>query len=144
MGKFLKPGKVVIVLQGRFAGRKAVIVKTFDAGSAERRFGHCLVAGVAAPPKRVKRGMSKRTVKGRSRVRPFLRYVNYNHIMPTRYVVDIDLKTVADDEPTEPEARLEAKKQLREIFQTRYLHQETAKSEKTAVGVAFLFEKLRF
>lgn len=27
MGKFMKPGKVVLVLSGRFAGRKAVIVK---------------------------------------------------------------------------------------------------------------------
>jgi large subunit ribosomal protein L27e len=27
MGKFMKSGKVVLVLGGRFAGRKAVIVK---------------------------------------------------------------------------------------------------------------------
>lgn len=27
MGKFMKPNKVVIVLQGRYAGRKAIIVK---------------------------------------------------------------------------------------------------------------------
>ncbi|XP_035760000.1 60S ribosomal protein L27-like [Neolamprologus brichardi] len=27
MGKFMKPGKVVMVLAGRYAGRKAVIVK---------------------------------------------------------------------------------------------------------------------
>jgi len=27
MGKFMKTGKVVLVLGGRFAGRKAVIVK---------------------------------------------------------------------------------------------------------------------
>ena len=27
MGKFMKTGKVVLVLNGRFAGRKAVIVK---------------------------------------------------------------------------------------------------------------------
>ena len=30
MGKFMKPGKVVLVLSGRFAGRKAVIVKVSD------------------------------------------------------------------------------------------------------------------
>uniref|UniRef100_K7EQQ9 Ribosomal protein L27 n=1 Tax=Homo sapiens TaxID=9606 RepID=K7EQQ9_HUMAN len=28
MGKFMKPGKVVLVLAGRYSGRKAVIVKT--------------------------------------------------------------------------------------------------------------------
>jgi large subunit ribosomal protein L27e len=27
MAKFLRPGKVVVVLNGRFAGKKAVIVK---------------------------------------------------------------------------------------------------------------------
>ena len=27
MGRFMKPGKVVLVLGGRYAGRKAVIVK---------------------------------------------------------------------------------------------------------------------
>lgn len=27
MGKFMKTGKVVLVLAGRFAGRKAVVVK---------------------------------------------------------------------------------------------------------------------
>lgn len=30
MGKFMKPGKVVMVLAGRYAGRKAVIVKVRD------------------------------------------------------------------------------------------------------------------
>merc|ERR1719461_1595077 len=30
MGKFLKSGKVVLVLAGKFAGRKAVIVKSYD------------------------------------------------------------------------------------------------------------------
>lgn len=33
MGKFMKPGKVVLVLAGRYSGRKAVIVKV-SAGPA--------------------------------------------------------------------------------------------------------------
>ncbi len=33
MGKFIKSGRVVVLLQGRFAGRKAMVVKTFDDGS---------------------------------------------------------------------------------------------------------------
>lgn len=32
MGKFLKEKKVVIILNGRYAGKKAVIVKNFDEG----------------------------------------------------------------------------------------------------------------
>ncbi|GIQ90171.1 ribosomal protein L27e, partial [Kipferlia bialata] len=30
MPKVLKPGTICILLQGRFAGRKAVVVRTFD------------------------------------------------------------------------------------------------------------------
>lgn len=38
----LKTGKVVVILAGRYAGRKAVIVKTFDDGNSARKFGHCV------------------------------------------------------------------------------------------------------
>lgn len=41
MGKFMKPGKVVMVLAGRYAGRKAVIVKVGGASAARSR---CLLA----------------------------------------------------------------------------------------------------
>jgi hypothetical protein len=34
MVKFIKPGKVVILLAGRYAGRKALIVKQQDDGSS--------------------------------------------------------------------------------------------------------------
>jgi large subunit ribosomal protein L27e len=40
MGKFIKPGKVVLVLAGRYAGKKAIVVKTFDEGTKDREFGH--------------------------------------------------------------------------------------------------------
>ena len=53
MVKFLKPNKAVIVLQGRYAGRKAVIVRTFDEGTRERPYGHCLVAGIKKYPSKV-------------------------------------------------------------------------------------------
>ena len=40
----LKGGKVVVLLAGRYAGKKAIVVKTYDADStdSERKFGHCL------------------------------------------------------------------------------------------------------
>jgi ribosomal protein L14E/L6E/L27E len=37
-----KSGKVVIMLAGRFAGRKAVVVKASDEGTGDKRFGHCV------------------------------------------------------------------------------------------------------
>lgn len=36
MGKFMKPGKVVLVLAGRYSGRKAVIVKVRRLALRER------------------------------------------------------------------------------------------------------------
>lgn len=38
----IKTGKVVIVLNGRYAGRKAVVVKASDEGSESKKFGHAL------------------------------------------------------------------------------------------------------
>lgn len=53
MVKFLKPNKVVVLLQGRYAGRKAVIVKNFDDGTKERPYGHAIVCGIAKYPRKV-------------------------------------------------------------------------------------------
>lgn len=48
-----KPGRVVVVLNGRHAGKKAVIVKTNYENSKEKKFPHCLVVGLSKPPRRV-------------------------------------------------------------------------------------------
>merc|ERR1712243_347860 len=88
MGKFMKSGKVVLVLGGRFAG-KAVIVKNYDDGTGEKPYGHALVAGIDRYPRKVTRKMGKKKVTKRSKIKPFLKVVNYNHMMPTRYSVDI-------------------------------------------------------
>jgi large subunit ribosomal protein L27e len=53
MVKFLKANKVVVLLQGRYAGRKAVIVKNFDDGTKERPYGHAIVCGIAKYPRKV-------------------------------------------------------------------------------------------
>merc|ERR1711971_883188 len=89
MGKFLKSGKVV--LGGRFAGRKAVIVKNHDDGSSEKPYGHALVAGIDRYPRKVTKRMSKRRIKQRSKLKAFVKVFNYNHLMPTRYSVDVSI-----------------------------------------------------
>lgn len=37
-----KSGKVVVVLAGRYAGKKAIIVKATDDGTKDRKFGHAI------------------------------------------------------------------------------------------------------
>lgn len=49
----MKSGKVVLVLGGRFAGRKAIIVKPYDDGSTERTYSHALIAGIDKYPRPV-------------------------------------------------------------------------------------------
>lgn len=72
------------MLQGRYAGRKAVIVKNFDDGTNTRAYGHCIVAGVDKYPRKVIKKMSVQKIAMRSKIKPFLKIVNYSHVMPTR------------------------------------------------------------
>ncbi|KAH0863054.1 hypothetical protein HID58_080265, partial [Brassica napus] len=89
--------KAVILLQGRYAGKKAVIIRSFDDGNRERPYGHCLVAGLKKYPSK--------------------------HLMPTRYTLDVDLKEVATLEALSSKdkkvaALKEAKGKLEERFKT--------------------------
>uniref|UniRef100_A0A8C4N563 Large ribosomal subunit protein eL27 n=2 Tax=Eptatretus burgeri TaxID=7764 RepID=A0A8C4N563_EPTBU len=124
MGRFLKPGKVVLVLAGRYAGRKAVIVKNQDEGSSERPYGHALVAGIERYPRKVTVRMSKKRIAKRSKVKTFVKVYNFNHLMPTRYSVDIPLdkavvnKDVFRDPTLKRKARWEAKLKFEERYKT--------------------------
>lgn len=125
MVKFLKPGKAVILLQGRYAGRKAVIVRVFEEGTRDRPYGHCLVAGLAKYPKKVIRKDSAKKTAKKSRVKCFLKLVNFTHLMPTRYTLDVDLKDVASGGPDalassdkKVAAAKSAKARLEERFKT--------------------------
>ena len=143
---FAESGKVVIVLAGRHAGKKAVVVKTFDDGNSEKRFSHCLVAGLARNPRKVTRSMNKAKVEKRSKtMKPFVKYINVRHIFPTRYVVDLDLKKAVDEaDLVDAERKVDVKKNLKKLFLDRYLNQKEVTSEKKAQGSTYFFQKLRF
>ena len=89
--KFLKSGKVVVLLQGRYAGKKAVIVRQYDDGHGDRHYGHAVVAGIAKAPLNISKKMEKKKLDNRSKLKAFLKIVNYNHIMPTRWVLPLSL-----------------------------------------------------
>eukprot|EP01120_Amphizonella_sp_Union-15-10_P010484 TRINITY_DN41_c0_g1_i1.p1 TRINITY_DN41_c0_g1~~TRINITY_DN41_c0_g1_i1.p1 ORF type:complete len:137 (+),score=26.95 TRINITY_DN41_c0_g1_i1:93-503(+) len=136
MPKFLKPGKVVIVLNGRYAGRKAVIVQTTDKSpETKTKFSSAIIAGVDRAPKRVIRKMSKKTIEKRSRIKPFIKKINYSHIMPTRYTLtDIDLKKIVSEDSLQAANRKAVKTQLKTEFQSKYV----------AGKNRWFFTKLRF
>ncbi|CAJ0935880.1 unnamed protein product [Ranitomeya imitator] len=89
MGKFMKPGKVVLVLAGRYAGRKAVIVKNVDDGTSDRQYSHALVAGIDRYPRKVIATMGKKRIAKRSKIKTFVKVYNYNHLMPTRKLTSV-------------------------------------------------------
>ncbi|CAO3632111.1 unnamed protein product [Cunninghamella echinulata] len=136
MVKFIKAGKVVILLQGRYAGKKAVVVRNFDEGTKDRPYGYAVVAGVERSPLKVTRSMNKKKIAKRSRVKPFIKIINYNHMMPTRYALDMEqIKgTISAETFKEPSERVEAKKVIKKLFQERY---QTGKNK-------WFFNKLRF
>merc|ERR1711939_614877 len=147
MGKFIKPGKVVVMLNGRYAGKKAVVVKCNDDGTKQRPWGHCLVVGVERPPLKVTKKMGAKKIKRRSRVHTFVKYVNYNHMMPTRYQIPstIDAKTlVTDDKMQTPGGRMEARVAVKKLLQDFNTNPIMDKNDKPDTAMVFLSKKLRF
>lgn len=63
--------------------------------------------------------MSAKKIERRIKVKPFVKIVNYNHMIPTRYMVtnEIDLKqVVSDDKMATKESRKQMKREIRKIF----------------------------
>eukprot|EP01101_Sappina_pedata_P008591 TRINITY_DN478_c0_g1_i1.p2 TRINITY_DN478_c0_g1~~TRINITY_DN478_c0_g1_i1.p2 ORF type:complete len:169 (+),score=83.22 TRINITY_DN478_c0_g1_i1:567-1073(+) len=120
MTKFLKTGKVVVILRGRYAGKKAVILKNFDEGTTDHTFGHAIVAGIERAPLKITKKMTKRTMLRRIRIKPFVKLVNFNHFMPTRYVFDIELKDVNKAAVKDLGRRKALRKAVRKTFEKRH------------------------
>jgi len=73
MGKIMKQGKVVLILNGRYAGRKGIVLKNNDDGTSEKPYGHAVVAGIDRYPRKVIKRMSKDKIKKRSKIKPFIK-----------------------------------------------------------------------
>ncbi|KAH0542792.1 hypothetical protein FGG08_002840 [Glutinoglossum americanum] len=120
--KFLKVGRVAIITRGRYAGKKVVIIQPLDTGSKSHPFPHALVAGLERSPSQITRRMSKDRQAKRSKVKPFIKVINYNHLMPTRYTLELEgLKgVITNDTFKEVSQREEAKKTVKKALEERY------------------------
>jgi len=134
--KFNKSGRVAIITKGRYAGKKVVIIKVQEEGTKAHGFGHALVAGIERYPSKVTKRMSKKRVTKRSKVKPFIKIINFNHMMPTRYTLELEsLKNViTNDTFKEPTLRENAKKVIKKALEERY----------TSGKNRWFFQKLRF
>ncbi|XP_053780278.1 large ribosomal subunit protein eL27-like [Desmodus rotundus] len=136
MRTFMKPEKVVLGLAGCYSGHKAVIVKNIDDGTSDRPYSHALVAGTDRYPGKVTATVGKNKIARRSKIKSFVRVYNYNHLMPTRYSVDIPLdKTVVNkDIFRDPALKHKARREAKVKFEDRY---KTGKNK-------WFIQKLRF
>lgn len=124
----MRAGRVCILLAGRRAGKKAVIVKSFDEGKkGGKQYPHALVAGVERAPLKVHKKMSEKKISRRSKVKPFVKLVNYNHLLPTRFKVTGEFaqggkelkQIVTEDRLEKAENRKKLKQELKAIFNER-------------------------
>jgi large subunit ribosomal protein L27e len=101
---------------------QVVIIQPYDQGSKAHPFSFALVAGIERYPSKVTRRMGAKRVQKRSKVKPFIKTVNYNHLMPTRYTLELEgLKNVVSlDTFKEPSQREEAKKTVKKALEERY------------------------
>ena len=107
MVKFYKPGKIVIVLNGRYAGRKGIIVKSNYESVKDRKYPHCMVVGLSQGPRKpTKKNIAKlqakikklesqeNTVDQIKKLKSFGVFIkNYNmsHLLATRYTLKDEL-----------------------------------------------------
>jgi large subunit ribosomal protein L27e len=108
------------VLTGIFV--QVVIVQPNDTGSKAHPFPYAIVAGIERYPQKVTRRMGKKLVDRRSRIKPFIKVVNYNHLMPTRYTLELEgLKgAVNTDTFKEVSQREDSKKTVKKALEDRY------------------------
>ncbi|CAI8036007.1 60S ribosomal protein L27 [Geodia barretti] len=87
------------------------------------------------PPESHQEDGEKRVAK-RTRIKAFLKVVNYNHLMPTRYSVDIplDKAVVNKDSLKDQKSRRRARAEIKKKFEERH---KTGKNR-------WFFQKLRF
>lgn len=109
----------------------------FDDGekSTNKPFGCALVVGIDRAPRKVTKAMGAKRVARRSQIKPFMKVINYSHIMPTRYSFDAEMPASVNVETLkDAAAKKEAKKEVRKILEEKY---------KTGENKWF-FQKLRF
>lgn len=66
--------------------------------------------------------MSKTRQEKRSKIKPFIKVINYNHLMPTRYTLELEgLKgTISGETFKEVSQREDAKKTVKKVLEERY------------------------
>lgn len=95
-----------------------------------------MVVGVERTPLKVTKAMSQKKVAKRSRVKPFVKIINYAHLMPTRYSFELEgaMPAVSGETLKDPAKKKEARMALKKVMEEKY---KSGQSK-------WFFQKLRF
>ncbi|KAH0573589.1 Ribosomal protein L27 [Spironucleus salmonicida] len=114
MSNIFKVGSVVVILQGRQAGKKAVVISL--------NAGHVLVAGMNTFPKAVLPSHTVKQAEKRSKFTTFVKSYNPKHLMPTRYTHKHTLQQQVKTDMLKDKAQKEkAVKKIQEAFESDFL-----------------------
>lgn len=115
--------RVVICLTGRHAGKKAIILRSHEEGTKDRPYSHLVITGIDRYPKKITKDMGKTKVEKKSRFSIFVKTVNSNHVMPTRYCtkLDVDLRKVDSKVLSSHRNRRKLKVQIKSVLTKKYL-----------------------
>ena len=69
----LAPGRFVIMLKGRQAGKKAIVLSVSEAGTNDRKYAHALVLGIEKAPKKLSKTMPQQTLVKHTKVKTFIK-----------------------------------------------------------------------
>ena len=107
---------------GQWLTVQVVVIKQFDEGNKEHGFPYVIAAGIERYPLKVNKRMGAKKLARRSKIKPFVKVINYNHLFPTRYALELEgLKGVAtNDTFKEVSQREAAKKEIKKLFEERY------------------------
>ena len=92
--------------------------------------------------------MSQKKITKRTNIKPFVKTVNLNHLMPTRYQIttDLDLKSVVTDEKlSSADKKKELVKELKKTMQDTYRTLPQPKTMQDKIShTKFLYKRLKF
>jgi large subunit ribosomal protein L27e len=78
------------MLQGRHAGKKALVLAAYPEATGERKFPYAVVLGIKSYPKKVTKEMTQKQLTKKTQIKLFTKAVNFNHIMLTRHTLKED------------------------------------------------------
>ena len=81
-------GRLVILLKGKYAGRKAVIIDKNEISDMKRTESYIKIVGIKNFPKKINRNMKNEVKKKKCIVKPFTKVINKKHIFLTRYSLE--------------------------------------------------------